>query len=108
MLVDYQGKPIGTPIVGFNNREDYIPYLEYFMDVASGWHHPHRDDTTGIHATPGRPRATSQAQSHSLPWRARWEPQKLELPCEEQFAVQSLDEDYVKNAIYVTQVADFQ
>jgi hypothetical protein len=21
-------------VVGFNNREDYIPYLEYFMDVA--------------------------------------------------------------------------
>jgi thioredoxin-related protein len=34
MLVDYRGRPLGTPVVGFNNREDYVPYLEYFMDVA--------------------------------------------------------------------------
>ena len=34
MLVDNRGNPLGTPIVGFNNREDYIPYLEYYMEVA--------------------------------------------------------------------------
>ena len=34
VLVDYQGKPLGTPIVGFNNREDYLPHLEYFLDAA--------------------------------------------------------------------------
>ena len=34
MLVDNRGNPLGTPIVGFNSREDYIPYLEYFMEVA--------------------------------------------------------------------------
>lgn len=27
MLVDHQGRLLGTPIVGFNNREDYAPYL---------------------------------------------------------------------------------
>lgn len=34
MLVDYRGEVLGTPIVGFNTSEDYVPYLEYFMDVA--------------------------------------------------------------------------
>jgi len=34
MLVDYKGGPLGAPVVGFNNQEDYIPYPEYFMDVA--------------------------------------------------------------------------
>jgi len=34
MLVDYQGEPLGTPVVGFNGGEGYISHLEYFMDVA--------------------------------------------------------------------------
>ena len=34
VLVDHQGDPLGTPIVGFNNPEDYVTDLEYFLDVA--------------------------------------------------------------------------
>jgi thioredoxin-related protein len=34
MLVDYRGRSLGTPVVGFNDREEYIPYLEQFVDVA--------------------------------------------------------------------------
>jgi thioredoxin-related protein len=34
IFVDNQGKPLGTPIVGFNDSEDYTRYLEYFMDVS--------------------------------------------------------------------------
>ena len=34
ILVDNQGKMLGTPIVGFSNSEDYISYLEHLMDVA--------------------------------------------------------------------------
>jgi len=34
VLVDNQGKPLGPPIVGYNSSEDYMSYLEYFIDVA--------------------------------------------------------------------------
>ncbi len=70
MLVDYRGNPLGTPVVGFNEREDYIPYLEYFMDVVY------------------------------------WEPKKIVSPCEERLATESLDEDHLNDAVYVTQAGD--
>ena len=34
ILVDNQGNSLGAPIVGFNNSEDYMSYLENFLDVA--------------------------------------------------------------------------
>lgn len=34
VLVDNQGRPIGTPIAGYNNPEEYTSHLEYFMTVA--------------------------------------------------------------------------
>ena len=33
MLVDNQGAPIGTPIVGFNNSDDYRPHLEKLIEA---------------------------------------------------------------------------
>lgn len=36
VLVDNQGKPLGTPVVGYNNAEDYRSYLEYFLAIAYG------------------------------------------------------------------------
>jgi thioredoxin-related protein len=35
MLVDHQGRPLGTPIVGFNNRQDYAPYLADLIEKPS-------------------------------------------------------------------------
>jgi thioredoxin-related protein len=34
ILVDYQGNSLGTPIVGYDNREDYIDDVEYFLNVS--------------------------------------------------------------------------
>jgi thioredoxin-related protein len=34
VLVDNHGNPLGTPIVGYNNADDYVSLLEHFMDVA--------------------------------------------------------------------------
>jgi thioredoxin-related protein len=34
LLVDSQGNPLGTPIVGFNNPEDYMAYLEDLVEVV--------------------------------------------------------------------------
>lgn len=33
MLVDNRGEPLGAPIVGFNNQEDYMPLLDGFINV---------------------------------------------------------------------------
>jgi thioredoxin-related protein len=33
MLVDHEGAPIGTPVVGFNNSDDYRPNLERLIGV---------------------------------------------------------------------------
>jgi thioredoxin-related protein len=35
MLVDHQGRPLGTPIVGFNNQQDYAPYLADLIEKPS-------------------------------------------------------------------------
>ena len=37
MLVDQQGRSIGEPIVGFNNREDYAPYLAALIELSSAF-----------------------------------------------------------------------
>ena len=34
VLVDNQGKPLGTPLVGYDNAEDYRSYLENFLSIA--------------------------------------------------------------------------
>ena len=34
ILVDNQGKPLGAPLVGYNNAEDYRSYLENFLTIA--------------------------------------------------------------------------
>jgi thioredoxin-related protein len=33
MLVNGRGESVGEPIVGFNNAEDYLPYLESVVEV---------------------------------------------------------------------------
>jgi thioredoxin-related protein len=35
VLIDNQGALIGTPIVGFNNVDDYQPYLEALIEAVS-------------------------------------------------------------------------
>lgn len=32
LLVDDQGNPIGAPIVGFNNSDEYLPYLQQLLE----------------------------------------------------------------------------
>jgi thioredoxin-related protein len=47
LVVDSKGNPLGEPIVGFNNAEDYIPYLEDLIDVVNEGH-----QLTGAQAEP--------------------------------------------------------